>query len=146
MGVKRSRISISSCSLGCLPNHQFPLQMSLGRLGGESAGLIPARQKQQVARKNTFQEARKDLDSAPGAGFPPSPRFIQIFFMTLSKDFCSQTIQLNSLNDGCCKCVTFLLKNVGYYRNILTGLNGVYLPVLTLCSILGVMLEGKFQL
>lgn len=52
--------------------------------------------------------------------------------MTLSKDFCFPMVQLNLLNDGCCKCVTLLLKNVGYYRKILTGLNGVYLPVLTL--------------
>lgn len=46
MGVKRSGINISSCSLGRLPNHQFPLRMSLGRLGGERVG-----QRQEVAHK-----------------------------------------------------------------------------------------------
>lgn len=36
---KRRGISISSCSTGCLPHHQFPLRMSLGRLGRERMGV-----------------------------------------------------------------------------------------------------------
>lgn len=42
MAKKRRGISISSCSLGCLLHHQFPLRMSLGRLGGEKVELILA--------------------------------------------------------------------------------------------------------
>lgn len=98
MGVKRSRISISSCSLGCLPNHQFPLRMSLGRLGGE---------RQEVECKTPFRKPEKIwtlLQVLFLLSLLTGSTFYWNIFITLNNDFCSGTIQLNVLSDGCCKC------------------------------------------
>lgn len=56
MGEKRRGISISSCSPGCLLHHQFPLRMSLGRLGGERVELILAREREGVEYRGISEE------------------------------------------------------------------------------------------
>lgn len=48
---KKERESISSCSLGCLPQRQFPLRLSLGRLGGEIVELSLAREREGRAQR-----------------------------------------------------------------------------------------------
>lgn len=117
MGVKRSRISISSCSLGCLPNHQFPLRMSLGRLERDSSQ--PGRDRRWSANHLSGSQKRSGLCfrccfySLCWLG----PRFSEIFLLHSTMIFAP---------------LTFLLQNVGYYCNILTGLDSINLPDNTL--------------